>query len=107
MGEKFKVGDNLKFWLLEQKIDVPEKKKKDEPSEYKANIWLFQEEADAIEHFSEMLGDLDLDDDDLMSRVSTNYSLQEIENTEEKLKMSVVSGLKLYIMALKALKKNT
>lgn len=96
-GESFKVGKDLKFWILEQRADEGEAK----GQEYKANAWVFAQERDAIIKLKELMSKEDVEPSDLESieKMGRKYNLQEVQIAKEKYNMRAVSWLKVFLLS--------
>lgn len=96
-GESFKVGDDLKFWILEQRADVQEAKGEG----YKATAWVFLNERDAIIKLKELMTEEKVDPSDLESieKMGRKYNLQEVQIAREKYNMRAVSWLKVFLLS--------
>jgi len=141
-GVSFKLDKNLKFWMLEQKIDkektydkkelsgmekdelmsiansieVELQNEMDESDEkeyisnlieliikeqevYKANVWVYQDEREAVVNMKEIIESKypeprTLDDVD---KIGKEFNLQEIQIVEAKINLKSVSWLKVFL----------
>lgn len=135
-GISFKVGNDLKLWLLEQKIEkttytkeqlsgmekadvlelaktlgveVPEEGDEDkwidlileDQEKYKANVWSFQNEKDAIIKMKELIDEKhpDPSDPDIVEKIGRGYNLQEVQVVEDKINLRAVSWLKVFLLS--------
>lgn len=96
-GESFKVSDDLKFWILEQR----EEEKEAKGEEYKANAWVFAKERDAIIKLKELMTKEKVDPSNLESieKMGRKYNLQEVQIAKEKYNMRAVSWLKVFLLS--------
>lgn len=101
-GASFKVRDDLKFWILEQRTkEEGEKTKGAKEEEYKANAWVFEKERDAIIKLKELMTQEDVDPSNLQSieKMGKKYNLQEVQIAREKYNMRAVSWLKVFLLS--------
>ena len=94
--ESFKVGDVLKFWILEQRAEEETK-----GNEYTAKAWVFAKERDAIIKLKELMTQEEINPSDLESieKMGKKYNLQEVQITQEKYNMRAVSWLKVFLLS--------
>ncbi len=134
-GISFKVGNDLKLWLLEQKIEkttyteeqlsgmekadvleiaktlgveVPEEGDDklgglilEDQKKYKANVWSFQNEKDAIIKMKELIDEEHPDptDPEIVEKIGSGYNLQEVQVVEDKINLRAVSWLKVFLLS--------
>ena len=76
--------------------------KEEEACKYRANIWVFEEEMDAIKKFRDLIKDIpDVTDSETIEKIGRTFNLQEQEIIETKMNLRAVSWLKIFLLSSK------
>lgn len=98
--ENFEVIDK-KFYILEQRIENSEDKKK---AEINIKAWVYQNEKDAIMELNRLIADEDVNLeenlDESITYLSSKYNLQEVQIEKEKYNMKSISWLKIALVGI-------